>query len=194
MRIDAMQAFRLDAPLEREAMTQVIEGLTPIFDVATARDGIGLIVASNNAGSATSQHFWAEAVRVGVAVASPELFPWCLANAPCGALSRHFGITGPNATLLGEGDALLGALDTAAQWLAPQRIEHAVVVALSFASAATHGQALALRLCRGDHGPAQNLDALRDRLAQLSLRAAMEALNVRLSDEPSTVLRQPAMI
>lgn len=191
MRIDWTHAFALDAALEREAMALVMPSLAPAFDVATARDRIGLIVAADNAGSATSIQFWAEAMRVGVAVASPELFPWCLANAPCAALSRHFGITGPNATLLGEGDALVGAFDSAAQWLALQCVDHAVVVALSFASATARGQALALRLCSGgEHKRTQIVDAMRDQLVPLGLRAALDMLQARLSASPSVIARE----
>lgn len=191
MRIDKIHSFNFDALLEREAMAQVIEGLAPVFDITTARDRSGLIVASNNAGSATSLHFWAQAVEVGVAVASPELFPWCLANAPCGALSRHFGITGPNATLLGEGDALVGAVDTAAQWLVSRRVDHAIVVALSFAGSAAPGRALALCLAGSDGKPAGHFEALRAQLAPLTLCAAIEALREPMSIERASPAREP---
>lgn len=76
-------------------------------------DRVALCVASSNAGSGTSQRFWADARRVGVALANPAVFPWCLANAACGALARRFGATGPNFTHLGEAEAMLSAFDCA---------------------------------------------------------------------------------
>jgi 3-oxoacyl-(acyl-carrier-protein) synthase len=76
--------------------------------------------------------FWADAVKSGVALASPELFPWCLANAPCGALARRFGITGPNATWLGGDAALPAAAAAAATSLAEGRVRRVFVVAVDF--------------------------------------------------------------
>ena len=161
MRIDAFCALDFDARLEREAMVQIGDAMAPWFDADVSRARTGLIVVSDNAGSATSVQFWSDAVRMGVGVASPELFPWCLANAPCGALARRFHITGPNATLLGESDALLAALDTAADQLAEGRVDVAVIVALSFAHAQSHGKGLALHVC-GDSSRARlDLGALR---------------------------------
>lgn len=46
----------------------------------------------------TALRFCAEALEVGPALASPAAFPRCLANAPCAAIARRFGMTGPNAT------------------------------------------------------------------------------------------------
>jgi len=147
-------------------MARVADGLAPLFDMDTPRERTALIVVSDNAGSATSLRFWSDAVRTGVDVASPELFPWCLANAPCGALSRHFGVTGPNMTLLGDGDALLSAWDTAAQDLASHRVAAAVVIALSFGRADTGGRALGLRAAAANGETQQTMRAVLDVLQQ----------------------------
>lgn len=175
MFVGAHRFLDFDARLEREAMDQIADGIAPLFDAPGGR--IGLIVASDNAGTATSVQFWADALRTGVAFAGPELFPWCLANAPCGALARRFGITGPNSTLLGEADALLAALDTGEELLAQDRVDAAVIVAVCFASAGQHGRAMALRLQDGGgerHEP--GLAAL----CRLSLRGAIDMIYSRI--------------
>jgi Beta-ketoacyl synthase, N-terminal domain len=138
--LQAHCALRFDAPLEREAIELIAPALAPLFE----RDGVpahrmGLYLASSDAGAASSLRFWSEARRTGLALANPELFPWCLANAPCGALARRFGVTGPNHSLLGEADALLAAFDAAHEALASERVDIAVVVALAMATDARDG-------------------------------------------------------
>lgn len=181
MFVDAWCTLDFDAALEREALEQVAEGLAPLFDIGLApHDRAALLVASDNAGSGTSVQFWADAQRTGVALASPELFPWCLANAPCGALARRFQITGPNLTLLGEADALVAALDSAADLFDARRIDLAFVLALSFVAGPTPGRALALRLKGGAPPGPWPADAAA-MLAQVSsLRDAIDILATRL--------------
>ena len=182
MLLDALRSLDFDADLEREAMEQIGDGIAALFDyrgfeIEIPRDRIGLLVASDNAGTATSVKFWADALRTGVGLASPELFPWCLANAPCGALARRFAITGPNATLLGEADALRAALDTSADLFAQGHIDSAIIVASCFAADGQPGRAIALRL-RQDDGAQDGvgLVALTQACAAPSLRAAIDRL------------------
>jgi len=176
MQIDAFRSLDFDARLEREAMEQIADGIAALFDIEAPRERIGLIVASDNAGTATSVQFWLDAMRIGVAVASPELFPWCLANAPCGALARRFRVTGPNATLLGESDALLAALDTAAGQVTQRQVDNAVVVALCFANGHAGGKALALRVCADNGRHSLDLGALRTLVDPVPLRAGIDVL------------------
>ena len=178
--IDAFRLLDFDARLEREAMEQVADGIAVLFDIEAPRERIGLIVASDDAGTATSVQFWSDAVRIGVAVASPELFPWCLANAPCGALARRFRITGPNSTLLGESDALLAALDAATDQISLRQIDAALVVALCFADLHHGGKVLALRLCAANGRHALDTSALRTPAAPVPLRVAIEILRMQL--------------
>lgn len=132
MRVAAHDVIALPADaLERDALEAVLESLDEIFTGA-AGPASAIFVASNDAGSRTALRFWADAQRTGVAVANPELFPWCLANAPCGALARRFGITGPNATWLGRRDALEAAWAAAQTHLARGAVQRAFVVALDF--------------------------------------------------------------
>lgn len=173
----------LDAPLERDAVEAALPALAPLFEFDGSRDRAGLFVVSSNAGSATALRFWADAVRTGVALASPELFPWCLANAPCGALARRFGMTGPNFTSLGEADALLGALQAADDEFAASRIDVAVIVAMEFADAA-HARAdvLGLRLVRQGGAHSLRLEAETIVPAGQSLRSAMKTLALSLRE------------
>jgi len=177
MHIDAYRLLDFDAALEREAMQQIGDGIADLFDMDAPKERIGLLVASDNAGTATSVKFWAEAVRTGVGLASPELFPWCLANAPCGSLARRFAITGPNSTLLGEADALRAAFDNSVDLLTQERINSAIIVALCFAVDGQPGRAIALRLRQGC-GTHDEIDltALTQASAAPSLRAAIDTL------------------
>jgi hypothetical protein len=120
--------------LERQAMESVMDRLTPLFE-SGAGERRALFVASPNAGSATAQRFWAGAQAAGVAFANPELFPWCLANAPCAALARRFGITGPNSTWLGGDDALQAAWCAAEHALQRRRVDCVFVVSVCFSPA-----------------------------------------------------------
>lgn len=183
MFIAAHRLLSFDAGLEREVMDQVADAIAPLFDSEVPGERIGLIVASDNAGSATSVRFWAEAVRTGVGLASPERFPWCLANAPCGALARRFAITGPNSTLLGEADALLAALETSVDLFAQGSIDSAIIVALSFASDSQCGRAIALRMLHDGtaHAGPTSLAALHQSCSSLSLRSAIDLLGLHLN-------------
>jgi hypothetical protein len=132
MRVAAHDVIALPADaLERDALDTVLESLDELFTGA-AGPSSAIFLASNDAGSRTALRFWADAQRTGVAVANPELFPWCLANAPCGALARRFGITGPNATWLGGRDALEASWAAAETHLARGAVHRAFVVALDF--------------------------------------------------------------
>jgi hypothetical protein len=122
----------------------------------------GLYIVSANAGFQSSLTFWIEAQRNGIAFASPELFPWTLANAAGGWLARHFGITGPNATYTGQVEALLAAFEQAAEHLTTEdQIDTAWIVAIDFAQTAsqrTHFGILRLSLRPSEIGmePTQN--------------------------------------
>ncbi len=178
MEIAAHCSASVEALLEREAVEAALAALAPLFEFEGARDRTALFVVSSNAGSATSMRFWADAVRTGVALASPELFPWCLANGPCGALARRFGITGPNFTCLGQAEALAGALQAAADELAAARVEVAVVVAFEFADIVhARAEVLGLRI-GGAGGPRElQLEPAALRSAGPSLRSAISALS-----------------
>ena len=161
-----------DARLEREATQAVGDAIAVLFETGAAGDRLGLVVVSDNAGSATSVQFWADAQRTGVALASPELFPWCLANAPCGALARRFGVTGPNLTLLGEDEAMEAAFDQAEDLLAAGQVDAVVLVAIAYTQGEAPGRAVAWRGQRGD-----TTGSLRSALrGAASLREAMAIL------------------
>lgn len=145
--------WRLDASVsERAAVESSFDALAPIFEGAGGpRSGLWLV--SPDAGGQTAVKFWADACRTGVALANPDLFPWCLANAACGALARRFKISGPNATLLGEDDALLAAAEAAVSALARGQIDIAWVVSVTMSDAASRPAALrAWRLDAHDGG------------------------------------------
>jgi hypothetical protein len=151
--------------------------LAPLFDSDLPRERTGLLVASANAGVATSLQFWAGARRVGLALASPEHFPWCLANASCGALARRFGVTGPNFTMLGAADAMLGAIETTADYFALGRMDMAVVVVPQFAAAPDDlGRLFAFRLMRQAGPIAIRVEPTTPSTTCLSLGESVETL------------------
>lgn len=91
------------AASEQAALDAVLDGLAPAFGEALPPGGErphALLVLAEDAGSTTAVRFWADALATGLPLASPGAFPWCLANAPAGALARRFAITGPNFTWL----------------------------------------------------------------------------------------------
>jgi hypothetical protein len=141
----------LPAGLEPVVMPALSEALAALFPQGAAPERSGLYVATDNAGSSCALAFWAEAQRVGVGLASPELFPWCLANAPCGWLARQFQIRGPNATFVGRAGAWLSALQQASLHLQQERIDRAFVVGLHFSELGS-GLCCASRLSRGPAG------------------------------------------
>ena len=123
---------RLELPagaLEREALAGAMEALAPLMDGAGGPDS-ALLVVSDNAGRASALQFWADAQRSGVGFANPDLFPWCLGNSPGAALSRRFGLCGPNITWLDGPDVQLQAWQAAHDLLRSNRAVRAFVVAL----------------------------------------------------------------
>lgn len=117
--------------LERQAIDSVMDQLSPLFEEKIGKRS-ALFLASPDAGSATALRFWSDAQTAGVAFANPELFPWCLANAPCAALARRFRIVGPNCTWLGGEEALQAALAAAEYALRQHKVECVFIVNVSF--------------------------------------------------------------
>ena len=105
---------------EQEALDAVLDCLAPLYErvpmVDGERDG-ALLVVSDDAGTGTTVRFWRDALAVGLGVASPGAFPWCLANAPCATIAKRFGITGPNLTWLTSFADAREAFDAPSAWL-----------------------------------------------------------------------------
>jgi hypothetical protein len=135
-RIEKYSRGTLTYASEKETLPRLARRLQGLFDQAAAPDRSGLFLASSNAGFQSAVQFWADARRSGLAVANPELFPWTLANATGGYLSRHFKISGPNATYTGHQEALLAAVQQAREQLQLGRIDTAWIVAVDFAQVA----------------------------------------------------------
>jgi hypothetical protein len=131
IRVIAHGSVALDeAALERDALEAGMKELATLF-AGGGNARTALFAASTDAGSRTALRFWSEAQRTGVALANPELFPWCLANAPGAAIARRFGITGPNGTWLGD-DALAAAWSAASTHLAKGSVDEVFVVSVDF--------------------------------------------------------------
>lgn len=108
------------AASEQQALEAVLDSLAPLFERVPAVDGerdAALLVVSDDAGTETTVRFWRDALAVGLGVASPGAFPWCLANAPCATIARRFGITGPNLTWLTSFADRQAAFEAPSAWL-----------------------------------------------------------------------------
>lgn len=135
-------ALRLALPadaLEREALAGAFDALTPLMGDAAGPDS-ALFIVSDNAGRASALRFWADAQRSGVGLANPELFPWCLANSPGAALSRHFGLAGPNTTWLAGPAGLPHAWQAAHDAVRGGRAARVFVVGLHLGQDGSPGQ------------------------------------------------------
>jgi 3-oxoacyl-(acyl-carrier-protein) synthase len=87
--------------------------------------------------AAASVSFWAEALREGPGFVNPRDFPWTLANSPASCLAMRFNLQGPCYTLGGRADATLSAFQHAANDLASQRVDHALVTRFDALAAVT---------------------------------------------------------
>jgi 3-oxoacyl-(acyl-carrier-protein) synthase len=133
MRIDAHIEGELVYAAHRETLEALAERVKPLFESEPAVPRGGLYVASSNAGCQSALLFWQEVRRAGVAFANPELFPWALANSPCGWLARRFQITGPNVTYTGT-TGVLAAMEHASDDLEGGIVDAAWIVAIDFAA------------------------------------------------------------
>ena len=120
---------------DRDTLEALAEQVKELFELESATARTGLYVASSNAGCQSAILFWQEVRRAGVAFANPELFPWTLANAPCGWLARRFQITGPNATYTGS-NAVLAAMEHASDDLGAGIVDTAWILKINFAATA----------------------------------------------------------
>lgn len=121
---------------ERAAVEAAFDPLEPLFRNAQGPRS-ALWVVSPDLGGQTAVRFWADARNKGLGLANPESFPWCLANAACGALARQFQITGPNTTLMGGDDALCSAIASAEVGLIHGRFTMAFVIDIRLGGAAS---------------------------------------------------------
>jgi 3-oxoacyl-(acyl-carrier-protein) synthase len=133
--IAGYRSARLSFAAEKETLPRLAKLVAEFFQPLANSDEAGLYLVSANAGFQSSLQFWSDARRSGLNVASPELFPWTLANAASSWLAREFQITGPNFTYMGQTEALLDALGQARDHLRAGLVATAWVVALDFAQA-----------------------------------------------------------
>jgi 3-oxoacyl-(acyl-carrier-protein) synthase len=133
MKFDAYLESELELAADRDTLEALAERVKELFEAEPPTSRTGLYVASANAGSHSALQFWKEVRRAGVAFANPELFPWTLANAPCGWLARRFQITGPNVTYTGS-SAMPAAMEHATDDLETGIVDTAWILAIDFAA------------------------------------------------------------
>lgn len=178
IQIENICSVPVAAGLEAQALAGLAEALDPLFAERGEPDRSGLYIASDNAGAASSLAFWRHAQQVGVGLASPELFPYCLANAPCGFLARHFAIQGPSVTYTGQSEAWTAALEHAHVDLETARINIAFALIISFGEGEAIGGCTALRLTSDQKRTRLNID-----LDQLEQDGDLQAATARLKQK-----------
>ena len=112
----------------QELATAIAAAAKPLLDLGVPPEARGLYLATGDAGIDVSVKFWAAALAETPRFASPADFPWALANAPAGHLSRALDLRGPSYTLVGDADAMLAALEHARDDLSRARVSAAVIV------------------------------------------------------------------
>jgi hypothetical protein len=90
---------------------------------------IGVIAAIAKGTLIYSRKFHAQFVQGGAKMVSPMLFPETVANAPASHVASVFGLTGPNATLLGDAAVAFNALAMARDFLEWNLADAMLVVA-----------------------------------------------------------------
>lgn len=121
--------LRRATPAAVYAAAAALEALGP-QRVAAVQSGAlraGLIYALLNGGVSYSGRFFGEVLE-NPATASPILFPETVFNAPASHLAAYLGITGPSASLVGDGGQFIAAIDMAALWLEQGHIDLCLVV------------------------------------------------------------------
>ncbi len=94
----------------------------------TAGPRTALVFAVSDGGVIYTRRFYDQIVKQGANAASPLLFPETVYNAPASHLAAALGIDGASYTLVGDNSIGLAALQFAAQLLALNQCDQAVVV------------------------------------------------------------------
>ena len=174
MTLEAWRWGHITAEGEKPAMVALASEAAELFAATCAAERRALYVVSANAGFASSIAFWAGAVREGVALAGPGLFPWTLSNAPCGWLAREFGIRGPNVTHTGRIPALGAALHQCWLDLDERQADVGWVVAVDFASRPNRAASYAaMRLTQASGGARVDRSPTREATPPLRASAAL---------------------
>lgn len=135
---------------EKETLDSANTMLLEAFGKPIDPVGTGIYLISSNAGFYSSVAFWKEVLDKGPGLANPERFPWTLANAPCGAIARAFGIQGPNYTFNGSAIDLPVLLEQIDFDLSQQLISCAWLVAIDFGAFSNESTSFAV-LVLTDH-------------------------------------------
>jgi 3-oxoacyl-(acyl-carrier-protein) synthase len=88
---------------------------------------LGIVVCTMAGGVAYSRRFYEEVLREP-ALASPQLFPETVFNAPASHLAAYLNSNGTGYTLVGDDGTFLQGLAVAADWLLDDRVDGVVVV------------------------------------------------------------------
>lgn len=121
--------LRRASPISHYAVGAALEALGSRVEVVQAGGmRLGLVVCVTTGCVTYSQRFYQEVLEAPP-TASPLLFPETVLNAPASHIAAYLGVRGLVTTLAGDQGAFLQGLAMAADWLADDRVDGAVVVA-----------------------------------------------------------------
>ncbi|MGC1480852.1 MAG: beta-ketoacyl synthase N-terminal-like domain-containing protein [Chthoniobacterales bacterium] len=95
----------------------------------TSGDRTALLFAATNGGVIYTRRFFAEIADRGTQAGSPLLFPETVYNAPVSHIAAALGVEGTSSTIVGDSTAAFSALEIAADLLAADQCDRAIVIA-----------------------------------------------------------------
>ncbi len=126
---EKLRRLRRSSTISHLAVTAAQDALAAAGFGTTPPDRTALLFAASNGGVIYTRRFFAEIAERGTQAGSPLLFPETVYNAPVSHIAAALGITGTSSTLVGDAIAGISALAYAADLLAFDRCDVAVVAA-----------------------------------------------------------------
>ncbi len=126
---EKLRRLRRSSTISHLAVAAALDALADAGLTDTPPDRTALLFAASDGGVIYTRKFFAEIAERGTQAGSPLLFPETVYNAPVSHIAAALGITGTSSTLVGDAIAASSALAYAADLLATDQCDHAIVVA-----------------------------------------------------------------
>ncbi len=126
---EKLRRLRRSSTISHLAVTAALDALADAGIDSPPPDRTALLFAASDGGVIYTRRFFAEIADRGTQAGSPLLFPETVYNAPTSHIAATLGITGTSSTLVGDAIAGISAVAYAADLLATDQCDLAVVVA-----------------------------------------------------------------
>lgn len=126
---EKLRRLRRSSTISLLAVTATLDALANADLASPPPDRTALLFAASDGGVVYTRRFFAEIAERGTQAGSPLLFPETVYNAPASHVAATIGVTGTTSTLVGDAIAGVSAVATAADLLATDQCDVAVVVA-----------------------------------------------------------------